>query len=79
MFRVVGGCATDCSGITRRHFVQAGTLGAFGLGGLLKARARQAPARRADTSVILFWIIDLVERFTVPWHASQRHDFAATA
>jgi NitT/TauT family transport system permease protein len=30
-------------------------------------------------SVILFWIIDLIERFTVPWHASQRHDFAATA
>jgi NitT/TauT family transport system permease protein len=30
-------------------------------------------------SVILFWLIDLIERFTVPWHASQRHDFAATA
>jgi uncharacterized protein (DUF1501 family) len=56
MFRVVGGCATDCSGITRRHFVQAGALGGFGLGGLLKARAAQAPARRTDTSVILFWM-----------------------
>ena len=33
----------------------------------------------AMISVILFWIIDLIERFTVPWHASQRHDFAATA
>ena len=33
----------------------------------------------ASISVILFWIIDLIERFTVPWHASQRHDFAATA
>ena len=29
--------------------------------------------------VILFWLVDLVERFVVPWHASQRHDFAATA
>jgi NitT/TauT family transport system permease protein len=33
----------------------------------------------AMISVILFWLIDLLERFTVPWHASQRHDFAATA
>ena len=56
MFRVVGGCATDCSGVTRRHFVQAGALGGFGLGGLLRARAAQAPARRGDTSVILFWM-----------------------
>jgi uncharacterized protein (DUF1501 family) len=56
MFRVVGGCATDCSGVTRRHFVQAGALGGFGLAGLLQARAAQAPARRANTSVILFWM-----------------------
>jgi NitT/TauT family transport system permease protein len=33
----------------------------------------------AMISAILFWLIDLLERFTVPWHASQRHDFAATA
>jgi NitT/TauT family transport system permease protein len=33
----------------------------------------------AFISVILFWIIDLIERYAVPWHASQRHDFAATA
>jgi NitT/TauT family transport system permease protein len=33
----------------------------------------------AMISVILFWLIDLLERFTVPWHASQRHDFEATA
>jgi NitT/TauT family transport system permease protein len=33
----------------------------------------------AMISVILFWLIDQLERFTVPWHASQRHDFAATA
>lgn len=24
--------------------------------------------------VLLFWLIDLVERFAVPWHASQRQD-----
>lgn len=29
--------------------------------------------------VVLFWIIDLVERLAIPWHASQRHTFAATA
>jgi NitT/TauT family transport system permease protein len=25
--------------------------------------------------VILFWILDVIERFAVPWHASQRQDF----
>ncbi len=25
--------------------------------------------------MILFWIIDVVERLAIPWHASQRHDF----
>jgi NitT/TauT family transport system permease protein len=29
--------------------------------------------------VVLFWLVDLVERLVVPWHASQRHDFTATA
>jgi NitT/TauT family transport system permease protein len=29
--------------------------------------------------VILFWIIDLIERLMVPWHASQRHEIYATA
>ena len=24
--------------------------------------------------VILFWIVDMVERLLVPWHASQRHE-----
>ena len=24
--------------------------------------------------VVLFWLVDLVERLLVPWHASQRHD-----
>lgn len=33
----------------------------------------------AMIGVVLFWIIDLVERFAVPWHASQRQDVFVTA
>jgi hypothetical protein len=57
MFRVIGDKGSDCTGITRRSFVQAGILG---LGGLtlpdfLQAKARaNAPAR--DTCVILLWL-----------------------
>ena len=29
--------------------------------------------------VILFWILDLIERFAIPWHASQRQDFIVAA
>ncbi len=29
--------------------------------------------------VILFWILDLIERFAIPWHASQRQDFMVAA
>jgi NitT/TauT family transport system permease protein len=29
--------------------------------------------------VVLFWLVDLVERLLVPWHASQRYEVAATA
>jgi NitT/TauT family transport system permease protein len=29
--------------------------------------------------VILFWIIDLVERLLIPWHASQRHNLVMGA
>ena len=25
--------------------------------------------------VVLFWILDLVERLAIPWHSSQRQDF----
>ena len=57
MFRIIGDKGSDCTGITRRSFVQAGVLG---LGGLTlpeflqaKAHANQ-PAR--DTCVILFWL-----------------------
>lgn len=29
--------------------------------------------------VILFWILDLIERMSIPWHASQRQDLIVTA
>ena len=29
--------------------------------------------------VLLFAVVDLVERWMIPWHASQRNDFTATA
>jgi NitT/TauT family transport system permease protein len=29
--------------------------------------------------VILFWALDVIERFAVPWHASQRQDFIIAA
>jgi NitT/TauT family transport system permease protein len=29
--------------------------------------------------VILFWILDVIERFAIPWHASQRQDFIVAA
>lgn len=29
--------------------------------------------------VLLFLVLELIERWLVPWHASQRHDLAATA
>lgn len=33
----------------------------------------------AMIGIILFWIIDLIERLVVPWHASQRQDIGFTA
>ncbi len=29
--------------------------------------------------VILFWIVDMIERLAIPWHASQRQDFMLAA
>jgi NitT/TauT family transport system permease protein len=29
--------------------------------------------------VILFWILDVIERLSIPWHASQRHDLVVGA
>jgi NitT/TauT family transport system permease protein len=29
--------------------------------------------------VILFWVLDVIERFAIPWHASQRQDLIVAA
>jgi NitT/TauT family transport system permease protein len=29
--------------------------------------------------VVLFWVLDVIERLAVPWHASQRHDIIIAA
>jgi hypothetical protein len=57
MFRIIGGTGADCTGMTRRSFVQAGILGLGGLtlGEFLHAKAQAIPTAR-DTSVILFWL-----------------------
>jgi hypothetical protein len=28
---------------------------------------------------VLFWIIDIIERLTIPWHASHRTDLIVSA
>src|SRR6185369_11168017 len=58
MPRIVGSAASNCEGITRRNFVQAGVLGMGGLllGDVLKLRAAQAAPAARNTSVILFWL-----------------------
>lgn len=57
MLKIVGSTGSDCSGATRRNFLQAGVLGLGGLAladlGRLRAAAT-APSR--DTSVVLFWL-----------------------
>src|SRR4051794_7849000 len=55
MFRIIGGTGADCTGMTRRSFVQAGVMGLGGLtlADFLQAQEKQ-PAR--DTCVILFWL-----------------------
>jgi uncharacterized protein (DUF1501 family) len=58
MFRVLGQTGSECTGLTRRSFVQAGLLGMGGLGlaDFFRMQAAQPTAARADTSVILFWL-----------------------
>ena len=29
--------------------------------------------------VLLFVVLDVIERFAIPWHASQRNEYQATA
>lgn len=63
MFRVTGGATSDCEGLTRRSFVEAGVLGLGGLtlADLLACRANAAESanavdRSSETSVILIWM-----------------------
>ncbi|MBC8355677.1 MAG: DUF1501 domain-containing protein [Planctomycetes bacterium] len=58
MLRITGEVTTDCDGISRRGFVQAGLLGVGGLGlaEMFKLRAEGAVKRDLDTNVILFWL-----------------------
>ncbi len=58
MFRVFGQLGTECTGLTRRSFVQAGLLGVGGLalGDFFKLQAAQPARSRADASVILIWL-----------------------
>jgi hypothetical protein len=54
MLRIVGSSASDCSGLTRRNFLQAGVLGGLSLAGLDALRA--GSSHKQQTSVILFWL-----------------------
>jgi uncharacterized protein (DUF1501 family) len=60
MFRVMGQAGRECTGLTRRSFVQAGVLGVGGLGlaNLFQLQATAQSPRRTghDTAVILFWL-----------------------
>jgi uncharacterized protein (DUF1501 family) len=60
MLRILGSAGSDCSGVTRRNFLQAGVLGVGGLGlaDFLRLQSAQAggPSRARDTCVILFWL-----------------------
>src|SRR5438093_10092616 len=58
MFRVLGQLGTECTGLTRRSFVQAGLLGVggLGLGDFFRLQAAQPTSRRDDTAVILVWL-----------------------
>lgn len=56
MFKITGSAASDCTGITRRNFLQAGVLGLGGLSLAGLQRLQAASSTRRDTNVILFWL-----------------------
>jgi hypothetical protein len=58
MFRIVGNRGSDCTGLTRRSFLQAGVLGSLSLAGLSRLRAAQGntAVKAKDASVVLFWL-----------------------
>jgi hypothetical protein len=58
MFRIVGNSGSDCTGLTRRSFLQAGVLGGLSLAGLSQLQAAQGPKATTpkDAAVVLFWL-----------------------
>lgn len=58
MLRILGHRGSDCTGLNRRSFVQAGLLGVggLGLGDFFRVRAAQPSGGQGDTSVILVWL-----------------------
>ncbi len=57
MFRITGGSGSDCTGVTRRGFLQAGVLGGLMLTDLFRAQAAEKVTPRVEgASVILFWM-----------------------
>lgn len=57
MLRIVGKAVSECSGISRRNFLQAGVLGLGGLTLSELSRGQAAVAGKPrDTTVILFWL-----------------------
>src|SRR5262245_11404925 len=57
MLRILGPRGRECTGLSRRSFVQAGLLGVGGLAlpDFFRLQA-STPAPRADTNVILIWL-----------------------
>lgn len=60
-WKVTGDAGSDCEGLTRRSFVQAGVLGLGGLTlsdylALSSQPAGKTKSRRSDTNVILIWM-----------------------
>src|SRR5262245_53887722 len=58
MFRVLGGSGSDCTGVTRRGFLQAGVLGGgLTLTDFFRVQAAEKFTPRVEgASVILFWM-----------------------
>jgi uncharacterized protein (DUF1501 family) len=57
MFRILGdGRGSDCTGVTRRSFLQAGVLGGLSLAGLSRLQAAQDAGKPKDAAVVLFWL-----------------------
>jgi NitT/TauT family transport system permease protein len=68
---VVGASVDSNSGI---GYVLQRSIGTFDLPTMFAALVILALL-----GVVLFWIVDRIERFVIPWHVSQRDDFIIAA